>query len=238
MKRVISLLFIFLLTAVCLYARNVNLLMNDGSVIKGELIGKTADSVYVKDTNDQTITVQKADIKSAFDQDTGDEIDLTAVNTETAPQDNSSANDVVTNAIEPEPQLVVIPGTYVYYYPYGGADCFYYGGYWWRPWHGFWYRSTVYNGGWAVISPRYVPTYVSHLPGNWRGRIAAAPRIGWGEARSNWREWQRTGYWANHGWKREGVVRPGNGNGEVRRQPAENREKPREGKGEKKEERN
>ncbi|MEN6469523.1 MAG: hypothetical protein ABFD45_11310, partial [Smithella sp.] len=47
------------------------------------------------------------------------------------------------------PALVVLPETYVYVVPDVDVDIFFYGGWWWRPWDGRWYRSQSYNSGWA-----------------------------------------------------------------------------------------
>ena len=47
------------------------------------------------------------------------------------------------------PGLVVIPETDVYAVPDVGAEIFFYGGWWWRPWEGRWYRSHYYDRGWA-----------------------------------------------------------------------------------------
>jgi len=46
------------------------------------------------------------------------------------------------------PEVVVIPETYVYAVPDVDADIFFYGGWWWRPWEGRWYRSRYYDSGW------------------------------------------------------------------------------------------
>ncbi len=48
--------------------------------------------------------------------------------------------------VGPPPPMVVVPGTYVYYAPYAGADLFFYHGYWYRPYQGGWYFSAEYNG--------------------------------------------------------------------------------------------
>ncbi len=214
MKRIIVYLFLTLLWAVCLFARNVNIVMNDGSVIKGGLLGKTADDIFIETTNGQSVTVHIADIKSAFDQDTGESLDLTEANADQASGSTntvtSTVTNTVTNTVNPEPQLVVIPGTYVYYYDYGGYDCFYYGGYWWRPWQGYWYRSYIYSGGWVTVNITYVPYYVYHLPVNWRTSIVYGPRVGWASVRVHWSEWQRTGYWANRGWRGNAYIKQGN----------------------------
>ncbi len=202
MKRIIiSLLTIF--TFALVYSMDVNILMNDGSIVKGALIGKTSEEVYIQDTNNQTFSVWVNDIKSAFDADTGDQIDLNAGSASSSIQEDT----VITNVVAPEPDVVVIPNTYVYYYTYDNYDCFFYGGFWWRPWHGVWYRSTFYNYGWVVINPGLVPYNVSHLPPSWRGDIVSAPRIGWGDARLHWHEWERSRYWGRVGWRREAVIR-------------------------------
>ena len=49
------------------------------------------------------------------------------------------------------PEVVVIPGTYVYYYPDVDFDLFFYGGYWFRPFGGYWFRSGSYGGPWVHI---------------------------------------------------------------------------------------
>ena len=45
------------------------------------------------------------------------------------------------------PQVAVIPGTNVYAVPDVKDDIFFYGGWWWRPWEGRWYRSHYYDRG-------------------------------------------------------------------------------------------
>ena len=47
------------------------------------------------------------------------------------------------------PDVVVIPGTYVYMVPDNDVDVLFYQGYWWRPYEGHWYRSDDYNGPWS-----------------------------------------------------------------------------------------
>ncbi|MBF0559497.1 MAG: hypothetical protein HQL08_12045, partial [Nitrospirae bacterium] len=37
------------------------------------------------------------------------------------------------------PELIVLPGTYVYVAPDIADDIFFYNGWWWRPWEGRWY---------------------------------------------------------------------------------------------------
>ena len=47
------------------------------------------------------------------------------------------------------PNVVVLPGTDVYVVPDAAVDIFFQGGWWWRQWRGNWYRSTLYDRGWA-----------------------------------------------------------------------------------------
>ncbi len=44
------------------------------------------------------------------------------------------------------PDVVVIPGTYVYMVPDIDVDVLFFQGYWWRPYEGLWYRSRDYKG--------------------------------------------------------------------------------------------
>ena len=44
------------------------------------------------------------------------------------------------------PNLVVIPGTYVYMIPDSDVDILFFQGYWWRHHEGNWYRSRDYKG--------------------------------------------------------------------------------------------
>jgi len=73
------------------------------------------------------------------------------------------------------PGMVVLPGTDVYADPNIGADLFFYGGWWWRPWGGHWYRSHYYNSGWAPYSR--VPAFYSRVPSNWRSEYSQLSSI-------------------------------------------------------------
>jgi hypothetical protein len=98
------------------------------------------------------------------------------------------------------PQLVVIPGTYVYYYPDVDFDIFFYAGYWYRPNSGYWYRSTSYDGPWVYIER--APSVLLSLPPNYRIITRGERRIPYGELHRNWRVWGRERYWEHHNWGR------------------------------------
>jgi hypothetical protein len=98
------------------------------------------------------------------------------------------------------PELVVIPGTYVYYDPDVDFNLFFYAGYWYRPYEGYWYRSVSYEGPWVYIgSPPYV---LLSLPLNYRIITRGYRRIPYWELHRNWQTWQRDRYWAHHNWGR------------------------------------
>jgi len=98
------------------------------------------------------------------------------------------------------PELVVIPGTYVYYCPDVDFDIFFYGGYWYRPYGGYWYRSVSYGGPWVYIEGP--PSVLVSLPPDYRIVTRGFRRIPYGELHRNWRAWQRDRYWERHDWGR------------------------------------
>lgn len=99
------------------------------------------------------------------------------------------------------PQLLVIPGTYVYWYDAGDSDVFFYAGLWWRYWEGNWYRASHYHGNWVMVEIKTVPLVIIKLPTNWKGRMHRAPRVSYYEARDNWQSWENSRYWEKRGWE-------------------------------------
>jgi len=98
------------------------------------------------------------------------------------------------------PELLVIPGTYVYYCPDVDFNLFFYGGYWYRPFEGYWYRSVGYDGPWVYIgSP---PSVLLSLPSDFRIVTRGFRRIPYADLHRNWRAWERGRYWAHHNWGR------------------------------------
>ncbi len=102
---------------------------------------------------------------------------------------------------ESEPELILIPHTYVYYVSKDDNDLFFYDGYWWRPWHDNWYRSDIYSGPWDMIDPDDVPAAVVDLPPHWRGFPSDVIVLDWGDVWGHWRDWKYDGYWEHHGWR-------------------------------------
>ncbi|MBF0211455.1 MAG: hypothetical protein HQK68_11300 [Desulfamplus sp.] len=65
-----------------------------------------------------------------------------------------------------QPELVVIPNTYIYVVPDTDYDIFFYDGWWWRTWNGRWYRSYNHSSNWRYY--RSVPHFYRDVPRNWR----------------------------------------------------------------------
>ena len=106
------------------------------------------------------------------------------------------------------PSMIVLPGTDVYAVPDIEQEIFFQGGWWWRPWGGYWYRSQYYDHGWVYY--RDSPPWYRGIPRDWRDRYrdhrwgghAWNPRhINHGNLNNHW----RSGHWRNdHGWGHPG----------------------------------
>ncbi len=99
------------------------------------------------------------------------------------------------------PQLVLVPGSPVYYAPRASSNYFFYDGLYWVYRDDNWYSSDWYNGPWQSINPIDVPRFVLRVPVRYyrqppsyfRGWQAnAAPR--WGD------HWGRDWSAQRHGW--------------------------------------
>ena len=100
------------------------------------------------------------------------------------------------------PLMVVIPETNVYAVPDSDVDIFFYGGWWWRPWEGRWYRSRNYDSGWAHY--RSVPSFYRGIPSDWKnnyrerrwkGHEWKYERIPHEQVQRNWRNWEKNRRW-------------------------------------------
>jgi hypothetical protein len=98
------------------------------------------------------------------------------------------------------PEVVVIPGTYVYMVPDANVDVLFYQGYWWRPYEGRWYRSQNYNGQWSYIDTRSIPRGLRDLPQDYRHRLSPGyERIPHRDLQKNWKKWEKEKYWDRRG---------------------------------------
>jgi len=106
------------------------------------------------------------------------------------------------------PQLIVLPETYVYVVPNLETDIFFYGGWWWRPWEGHWYRSRSYDAGWSYYDN--VPTFYREIPATWRddyrehrwrGHQWNIQPIPHQQVQRNWSSWEKNRHWEKqHTW--------------------------------------
>jgi len=67
-----------------------------------------------------------------------------------------------------EPDIVVVPGTRVYYVRDYDYDLYRYGGFWYYNYDGGWYRARRYNGPFVYIGYRSVPREIAYVPVRYR----------------------------------------------------------------------
>lgn len=104
------------------------------------------------------------------------------------------------------PQLVLVPGTPVYYDAHANSNYFFYDGMYWVYSDDNWYASTWYNGPWDYVDPNDMPLYVLRVPvryyrqpptffASWRGDRAPRWDQHWGNdwhaRRDGWDQWDR-----------------------------------------------
>jgi len=92
------------------------------------------------------------------------------------------------------PVLVVVPQTYVYAVPEVSIDIFFFRNYWYRPHHGYWYRSARYNGPWQHVGPSKIPVELLRLPDH-RSIPPGHQRVPYGQVKKNWKEWEKSKHW-------------------------------------------
>jgi hypothetical protein len=98
------------------------------------------------------------------------------------------------------PEMVILPETEVYVAPEYDQDLFFYGGWWWRPWGGRWYRSLNYDSGWEFyhgvpgwyggVYPHWRDNYRNHM---WGGQRWDYRPVHQSDVRANWKTWHDTG---------------------------------------------
>ncbi|HEX5030296.1 MAG TPA: hypothetical protein VFX78_02420 [Candidatus Eisenbacteria bacterium] len=67
-----------------------------------------------------------------------------------------------------QPDVVLIPGTRVYYVDDYDYDLYRYGNYWYYCWNGGWYRSVDYDGPFYFIGYQSVPYSIRYIPVRYR----------------------------------------------------------------------
>jgi hypothetical protein len=80
------------------------------------------------------------------------------------------------------PELVLVPGSQVYFVPGVNFEVFYFNGWWWSPRGERWYRSRLYNGPWNIVERRFIPGPLFRVPRDYRtlyGRERHIPYRDW-----------------------------------------------------------
>jgi hypothetical protein len=67
-----------------------------------------------------------------------------------------------------EPEVVIVPGTRVYYVRNYDYDIYRYGSYWYYTYDGAWYRARRYNGPFVYVGYNSVPRSVTYVPTRYR----------------------------------------------------------------------
>ncbi len=93
------------------------------------------------------------------------------------------------------PEVMVIPGTYVYFIPDAREEIFFYRGYWYRPYKNGWYRSDNHNNGWVLISIEMIPAAVRKVPEGYRMVPPGHRKIPYGQLKKNWKSWEKERHW-------------------------------------------
>jgi hypothetical protein len=78
-------------------------------------------------------------------------------------------------------EVVLIPGSGVYFVADAGPDLFFHAGFWWSPRGDRWYRSQAHNGPWVIVEHRYVPVQVVRVPNDYRVRYRKVKHVPYGQ---------------------------------------------------------
>jgi hypothetical protein len=97
------------------------------------------------------------------------------------------------------PPVFVIPGTYAYFAPEVEAELFFYGGFWYRPHAGHWYRASHYGGPWGFVVLHKIPGVLIKLPPGYRNVPPGHQLIPHGQLKKNWKKWKHTKHWDKPG---------------------------------------
>lgn len=93
--------------------------------------------------------------------------------------------------VVPPREVVLVPGTQVYFVPEVDFDIFFYDGYWWSPRGERWYRARSYDGPWRVVSRRIIPPPIHRVPRDYRRVYVQERRVPYGQWKRQWKEGDR-----------------------------------------------
>jgi hypothetical protein len=91
-----------------------------------------------------------------------------------------------------DPDVIVVPGTRVYYVRDYDYDIYRCGRFWYYNYDGGWYRARSYRGPWIYVGYRSVPREISYVPQRYRRHwrdFRAEPRYTYRDSRYRERGW-------------------------------------------------
>jgi len=101
------------------------------------------------------------------------------------------------------PEMVIVPGSNVYFVPDPHIDVFFYGGFWWSPRGDRWYRARAYKGPWVHMAPSAVPRSVIYMPRDYRTRYLHERRVPYGHWKREHSRWDKEHLKAHKRWEME-----------------------------------
>lgn len=99
-----------------------------------------------------------------------------------------------------QPQVVMVPGTPVYYAPDAGINLFFYSGRWYRRHDDCWYRASHHNGPWVYVPASRVPSSFTRIPGNYYVLASDHGHVPYGQMKKRWKEEEKEHrkHWKEH----------------------------------------
>jgi len=94
-----------------------------------------------------------------------------------------------------QPDVILVPGTNVYYMSSSDYDLYRYGNTWYTYYDGGWYRAPRYNGPFTFISYQSVPRQVRYVPADYRSWRNSR---GYAYGRYRNGRWYRSNDWQDH----------------------------------------
>jgi hypothetical protein len=95
--------------------------------------------------------------------------------------------------VQQAPEMVVVPGSLVYFAPGVNVELFFFRGYWWSRNENRWFRSREYKGPWKGMEGRRVPVEIVRLPPRYREEYGHREHIPYGQLKKHWekREYEK-----------------------------------------------
>ena len=101
------------------------------------------------------------------------------------------------------PEIVMVPGSRVYFVPDPHIDVFFYGGFWWSPRGSRWYRARAYDGPWVHMAPSAVPRAVVYMPRDYRVRYGHERPVPYGHWKKDHSRWEKERWQEHKHWEKE-----------------------------------